>query len=274
MLVLAYTKTVPIVQFHGYGAVCDNPFSEYLGKKLQTYSICVEPKPDDPRNYSVNTPLMTQGAVAWDMTNNDPNLQGEFDLVGWSQGTLMSRYIIEFCQLNGKVRKFVAFGGPINGESNPQCSWYDISCFINRYYTSSRVYTDGYQESWAPAGYWREPGKYKKYLEKSSFIAYANNEVDFSQERKDKFLGVENHLYILWDNDGTIIPTESSHWGQWAEDSYTLLHRNQTRVYKDDLIGIRQLEEEGRAEFVTIPGVHMEYTFDQVDSIVIPFLTK
>ena len=208
------------------------------------------------------------------MINNDPNLQGEFDLVGWSQGTLMSRYIIEFCQLNGKVRKFVAFGGPINGESNPQCSWYDISCFINRYYTSSRVFTDGYQESWAPAGYWREPGKYKKYLEKSSFIAYANNEVDFSQERKDKFLGVENHLYILWDNDGTIIPTESSHWGQWAEDSYTLLHRNQTRVYKDDLIGIRQLEEEGRAEFVNIPGVHMEYTFDQVDSIVIPFLTK
>ena len=64
LLVLAYTKTVPIVQFHGYGAVCDNPFSEYLGKKLQTYSICVEPKPEDPRNYSVNTPLMTQGAVA------------------------------------------------------------------------------------------------------------------------------------------------------------------------------------------------------------------
>lgn len=134
------------------------------------------------------------------------------------------------------------------------------------------VYSDNYQSTWAPAGYWRAPGHEEEYLSKSVFLAQANNEVNFSQARKDAFLSVDKFLFIMWDNEQTIVPKESSWWGQW-DNNYNLLHRNQTRLYQEDLIGLKTLEETGRATFITIPGGHMDYTWEEVDSIVIPFLT-
>jgi triacylglycerol esterase/lipase EstA (alpha/beta hydrolase family) len=53
-----------------------------------------------------------------ELLNDNPNFQGEFDLFGFSQGTIVSRYVIQYCNLNGKVRNFVSFGGPLNGQSS------------------------------------------------------------------------------------------------------------------------------------------------------------
>jgi palmitoyl-protein thioesterase len=108
-------------------------------------------------------------------------------------------------------------------------------------------------------------------LDKSEFLAEANNERDYSDERKQKFLRLNRAMFIKWDSEQVIKPAESSWWGQY-DINYNVLHRNSTDVYQKDLIGIRTLEEQGRAKFVSIPGGHMEFTFEQIDNIIIPFL--
>mmetsp|Transcript_42912 Transcript_42912/g.50326 ORF Transcript_42912/g.50326 Transcript_42912/m.50326 type:complete len:209 (-) Transcript_42912:18-644(-) len=205
------------------------------------------------------------------MINNNTALRGEFDLIGFSQGTILSRYIIENCKLVGKVRNFIAFGGPLNGQSVNLCSFYDVFCILKRWYDSSMVFTDKMQNSWAPAGYFKVPGYFQEYLEHSSFLAEANNEVNYSEARREKMLNLKRAMFIKWDNEKTIKPAESSWWGEY-DDNYNVLHRNQTALYQKDLIGIKTLEEQGRAKFVSIPGGHMDYTWEEIDNIVIPFL--
>lgn len=205
------------------------------------------------------------------MINANPNLQTEFDLIGFSQGTIISRYIIQNCNLTGSVRNFVSFGGPLNGEASEQCNWYDLYCFANRLYFNFAVFTQDYKDNWAPSGYARTPWNYQGYLENSSFLAEANNEVNYSAERRQKFLNLNRAMFIKWDAETVIKPAESSWWGEY-NSGYEVLNRTQTELYHKDLIGIRTLENEGRAKFINIPGKHMEYTWEQIDKIIIPFL--
>ena len=46
---------------------------------------------------------------------NNPIFQGDFSVVGISQGCLIARYIIQKCQIKGKVRNFVSIDGPHMG---------------------------------------------------------------------------------------------------------------------------------------------------------------
>jgi uncharacterized alpha/beta hydrolase family protein len=119
---------VPIIVLHGYGGWCDEPLVEYLSEKLTIYATCIEPSPipEDGPIYSTITPIQEQGKRACEMINNNAQLQGEFDLIGFSQGTILSRYIIQNCDSIGRVRNFISFGGPLNGQYPIACTWYDF----------------------------------------------------------------------------------------------------------------------------------------------------
>ena len=153
------------------------------------------------------------------------------------------------------------------------CAFYDIFCLLKRWYDSSYVFTDEYQSSFAPSNYWKVPNNYDNYLIKSSFLAEANNERSFSSDRKDRFLKLNKALFIKWENEQTIKPAESSWWGEY-DANYGVIHRNETILFQKDLIGVKTLESQRRAKFISIPGVHMEYTFSQIDDIIIPFLLE
>lgn len=264
---------VPIVLFHGYGASCDQPLAQYLSQRLSIYAICIEPSPnpEEGPEYSINTPIKAQGQRACEMINNSTIFQGEFDLIGFSQGTIMSRYIIQNCNLTGTVRNFISFGGPLNGQYPPSCSWYDVYCIAKNFMDSQKVYTDEIQSTWAPASYWRDPAHYQNYIQHSSWLAEANNEINFSEDRRQRMLDLNRALFIKWDDEEVISPPESSWWGGYDEN-FNVIDRFHSDVYTNDLIGIKTLEEENRAIFVNIPGVHMQYTFEQIDEIVIPFI--
>lgn len=49
---------------------------------------------------------------------------------------------------------------------------------------------------------------------------------------------------------------------------YNVISRHDTEFYKQDLLGIRQMEEEGRADFVAIPGHHMYFTAQSIYDLV------
>lgn len=126
------------------------------------------------------------------------------------------------------------------------------------------VYLDIVQMLLAPADYWYDPQNHSGYLKNSRFLAEANNQVNFDQARKEKWTNLKYAKFIKWERDTTIIPRESAWWGQYTSD-LNVINRFETEVYKQDLIGIRTLEESGRAEFASLPGDHMHFTYNQIN---------
>ena len=45
---------------------------------------------------------------------------------------------------------------------------------------------------------------------------------------------------------------------------FEVVSRFETEVYKEDLIGIRTLEEDGRADFTSIPKDHMHFAHSEI----------
>ncbi len=53
---------------------------------------------------------------------------------------------------------------------------------------------------------------------------------------------------------------------------FVLLVSQQTRLYKEDWVGLRALDEAGRVSYVSFPGDHLRITKAEVDEYVIPHL--
>ena len=146
----------------------------------------------------------------------------------------------------------------------PRETWtgYFLTILVNQI-----IYWDIAQWLVAPADYWRDPQNTAGYLKHSRFLAEANNEVNFNQTRKDLWLSLKHCIFVKWESDTTIIPRESEWWGHLTSD-LNIISRFDTEVYKKDLIGIKTLEESGRADFISIPGDHMHFNTTQINSIV------
>jgi palmitoyl-protein thioesterase len=146
----------------------------------------------------------------------------------------------------------------------PRETWtgYILGAVINRL-----AYLNIAQRFVAPCDYWRVPYNEEGYLKYAQFLPDANNERNFDQARKDKWLALKQVIFVKWEEDSTIIPRESSWWGIYTED-FNIVSRFDTETYQKDLIGIKTLEEDGRATFIEIPGNHMAYTYPQINEIV------
>lgn len=202
---------------HGYGGHCDERFANYLGDKLGVYSICIEPCDfPDVGDYSMSKSLIEQGAAVCKKLLADPNFDKEFDLIGFSQGTLVARYILQHCPIKGKIRNFVSFGGPLNGQSYRNgCSPDNFICVLQNWFINDVVYLPYSQQNWSVAGYWKNKNNMKAYCDHSVFLAEINNECKFNQAMKDKFVNLNKAMFIKWRDDGMIRPVESSWWGEY-----------------------------------------------------------
>ena len=142
-------KAVPILTVHGYNDECHPELDLYLGLRLHVFSTCIEPSdyPADPAEYSKVTPIKEQGEKLWKKVLNHPSYQGKFDILGISQGTILSRYLIQYCPLQGKIRNFIALGGPVNGiNGSYNCHDDNLICRTLRWLNNKLVffYTHNY----------------------------------------------------------------------------------------------------------------------------------
>ena len=201
--------------------------------------------------------------------HEDPYLKdGNFSILAFSQGSILAKSIIEYCPLKMPVRSLVTFGGPHMGVSvfpkTPLTTWKGV---VLSWLVDRLAYWGIFQWLIAPSSYWRDPKNLQGYLKYSTFLAEANNERNFNQTRKDMWLSLKHARFIKWEEDTMIDPNESSWWGEYTKDM-EVLTRFETEVYQKDLIGIRTLEEEKRADFIAIPGDHMDFTHEQVNKLV------
>ena len=79
-----------------------------------------------------------------------------------------------------------------------------------------------------------------------------------------------NHaIFTANSEDIVVYPKESAIFGELQWDG-SVLPKEETELWKKDLIGLRQLAEEGKATFMTKTGGHTEFTYQWFDENILP----
>jgi len=188
------------------------------------------------------------------------------DAIGFSQGGLFLRGYIERCTGVGaapKVRSLITFGSPHNGIAEFQkcASSTDWICQgANALLKSSTVWSDFIQSRLVPAQYYRDTKAYDAYLEHSNYLADINNErILKNVSYAENLSQLERFVMVLFSHDKTLIPKETAWFAEVNETANALTPLRFRKIYKEDWIGLKQIDDRGGLRFVELPGEHMQF---------------
>ncbi|KAH7313181.1 Alpha/Beta hydrolase protein [Rhexocercosporidium sp. MPI-PUGE-AT-0058] len=171
------------------------------------------------------------------------------DALGFSQGGQFLRGYIERCNKPPQH----------NGISEFQtCSSGDWVCKGAQGLLRSNTWSSFVQSRLVPAQYFRDPAQLDDYLEHSNFLADVNNERQLKNQTYKENLGrLERFTMVLFEEDETVVPKESSWWAEVDEEG-NVTELRERDIYKEDWVGLRGLDEKGALRFETTEGGHMQ----------------
>ena len=112
-----------------------------------------------------------------------------------------------------------------------------------------------------PAQYFRDAEQMEEYLEGSNFLADVNNEREEGRRNetyRENLKRLERFVMYVFRNDTTVIPKESGWFSEVNKTSGVETGLRERRMYKEDWLGLRDLDERGRLEMREVPGGHMQ----------------
>ena len=114
------------------------------------------------------------------------------------------------------------------------------------------------QSRLVPAQYFRDAGDLEPYLKHSNFLADVNNErKGKNQTYKENLMRLQKFVMFLFKEDQTVIPKQSGWFGEVNMTSGDVTMLKDTRLYKEDWLGLQALDQAGRLEFRVTEGGHM-----------------
>ena len=271
--IIIISFSLPVAIIHGFYDSCDNSYFPTLVNvikyNLGDYSVCI--KTGEGEDSLVKT-IEDQAKSACEEIKNNPKFNNDFSILSISQGGLIARYIIQKCDMKGKVKKLVSFGGPMMGTSQVPFCLGGVICYIINSLVDYFVYSKGIQNSIGPAGYYRTAAHIDDYKKSESFLVKLNNEgSEFDENGKKKFAELESLVLIGFKYDKMLSPKETAEFWEYNEN-FELVPMNQTEVYKNDLFGLQTLDNKGAIKVHYIEGEHTEFDFNDVLKYAIPYL--
>ncbi|KAL3598666.1 hypothetical protein D5086_006584 [Populus alba] len=198
-----------------------------------------------------------------------------YNIVGLSQGNLIGRGVVEFCDGGPPVKNFISLGGPHAGTASVPLCGSGIFCILADALMKSEIYSDYVQAHLAPSGYLKFPNDIPRYLEKCRFLPKLNNEIPEGRNTtyKERFSSLQNLVLIMFENDSVLIPKETSWFGYYPDGAFKpIVPTKETKLYTEDWIGLRTLDEAGRVHFVNVSGGHLGISKSDLKKHVVPFL--
>ncbi|KAJ5909513.1 hypothetical protein N7504_004156 [Penicillium tannophilum] len=186
--------------------------------------------------------------------------------LGFSQGGQFLRGFVERCNTPA-VHNLVTFGSQHNGISEFQsCGMGDWFCNAAESLLRAGTWADFVQSHVVPAQYFRDPEELEPYLENSAFLADINNERDEKREDYKKRLSTLNAFAMyMFENDTVAVPKESAHFADVNGTDGTVTPLQKRKIYTEDWIGLKVLDQQDKLAFRTIPGEHMELSEDVLE---------
>lgn len=213
-------------------------------------------------SYSSLTNMWKQVQAFGEVIRNiSDSSENGINIIGYSQGGLIARGVLQtFSGL--KVNSFVALSSPLNGQFGDT----DYVFFLPseaRSKLSYLFYTEQVQKYISIANYWKDPCKEEMYGYYSDLLAPLNNQSinpkhrSFTTEWRTNFINnIRTSLVMIGGpDDGVIDPWKSAHMGSYNCPNLTQVDVRQLKIYKDDVFGLRSLDELGRVHMYTFAGV-------------------
>ena len=210
---------------------------------------------------------------------NDPLLTGAagVSIVGFSQGGLYARALVQTCP-GIRFVNLITLGSPHGGvEAIPGCdpdSDPDATaiCKATEAFLALGVYSNICQNNVVVAQYFRDPEHEDKFLADKIYLAQLNNLVDAVPAYKDRLSSLSALALFRFTNDTIVTPGQSAHFAYTAAGS-GIIPLAEQRLYTEDFLGLRTLNETGRLLMGDIQGAHMQFSLQWFSEHVIrPYL--
>jgi palmitoyl-protein thioesterase len=115
------------------------------------------------------------------------------------------------------------------------------------------------QSHFVPAQYYRNPDELDEYLENSNFLADINNEREIKNEAyKRNLMNLNKFVMFMFEDDTTVVPKESAHFANVNQTTGEVTPLRKRKIYQEDWIGLKALDEQGKLEFLSVSGAHMQ----------------
>lgn len=163
---------------------------------------------------------------------------------------------METCDI--EVDIFYTMGSPHTGVSGLFFCSARQNVFVNLLCEIGNFFLDLLSHNWALQQFIGPASLLNPWNEDSSshwFISRLNNGITIDQERKRKLTSVNQLALYMYEKDKVVIPKESA-WFWMPDSTGKIVPLRDTALYKEDWIGLRQLDEEGRLHFYSSDVPH------------------
>lgn len=259
---------LPLVIWHGLGDDFERDglkevaqLAESTNPGTYVHIIRLADSANDDRKATFFGNVTEQLATVCTQLASDPILRSApaINALGFSQGGQFLRGYIERCN-NPPVHNLVTFGSQHNGISEfRSCELGDWLCNGVEELLRSGRWTDFAQAHVVPAQYFRDPEELDAYLAHSNFLADINNEREVKNDSyRERLETVNRFAMFMFEDDTVAVPKESALFAEVNATDGSVTPLQGRRLYTEDWLGLRKLDEEGKLDFKSVPGQHME----------------
>eukprot|EP00933_Yihiella_yeosuensis_P038903 TRINITY_DN3284_c1_g1_i1.p1 TRINITY_DN3284_c1_g1~~TRINITY_DN3284_c1_g1_i1.p1 ORF type:complete len:358 (-),score=37.52 TRINITY_DN3284_c1_g1_i1:360-1433(-) len=252
-------KGLPVAVFHGMSAHAsiENGECDFLQKNLGWDCHSIEYAPGMK---TITVPVAEQARNACALLQRHPSFKDadEMALIGHSNGGMVSRWVLQNCEMKGKFVYYVSVGGPQRGitkvprDNVPAAFAGVLDWIVERAYLWRWV-----QNLIGPAGYVYNPQSWEEFQHANTFLGKLNNEADEKNvKQKEQILALKGMLLIQFEKDKVVVPRASEWFGQTQKDGVTYPLERSGTFYDDDLMGLKTLQRTGRLKFYMAPREH------------------
>ncbi|KRX40271.1 Palmitoyl-protein thioesterase 1 [Trichinella murrelli] len=259
-----FADPTPVVMWHGMGDTCCNLGSlgaiirvlerEIPGIYVLSLRFGNTSTEDIENSYFGN--INKQISDVCNQIANDEHLQNGYHAIGFSQGSQFLRAVAQRCP-SPPMRNYISIGGQHQGVFGlPRCQGSIKLCNFARMLLNYGAYVHVIQ-----AQYWHDPLHENTYRDKSIFLAEINNEKVLNQTYIENLQKLQNMVLIKFTRDSMVVPPESSWFGFYAPgQAVDVIPLKETELYKNDRLGLLQMEKDGKLHFLETNGDHLQFT--------------
>ncbi|BFI40347.1 palmitoyl-protein thioesterase [Marchantia polymorpha subsp. ruderalis] len=268
---------LPFIVLHGIGDACRNEglsmFTQLLMDMTGLPGYCIEIGNGVSDSFFMR--LDKQADIVCEQVKSIKSLQDGYNMVGLSQGNVIGRAVIEFCDDAPPVNNFVSLGGPHAGiAAVPLCKIL-VLCKLVDAVIRIGVYSSYVQNNFAPTGYVKIPTDMEGYYQGCLFLPRLNNELPESRNHtyKNRFSSLNYLALIKFEQDAVLYPADTAWFGFYAPNDFSkVLPAEETDLYKEDWIGLKTLDRAGKVAYLALPGGHLSITEADMLEMVVPYL--